>query len=54
MKYQGRVVMDEDDQEFVQCNKCKMLQCLEGCKKHLTTRVMVAAGNTRMTLRAFG
>ena len=52
MKCKEKVVVDKGDQEFGQCIKCKMSQCVEGCKKPLTAQVMAAAGKTHMTLRA--
>ncbi len=54
MKCKGKVVLDEDDEELGECIKCKMVQCVDGSKSHLTTRVIIAAGKEHLTLRAFG
>lgn len=49
MKCKGKVLLDEDDEAFGQRIKCKMSQCVEACKKHLTAQMMIAAGPTRIT-----
>ena len=53
LKCNSKVLPDEEDEEFGECAKCKMLQCLDECKKVLTAQVIVKSGAGRLTLRAF-
>ena len=54
LKCNSKVVVDEEDEEFKECVKCKMLQSLDECKKVLTAQVIVKSGSGgRLTLCAF-
>ena len=54
LKCKSKVVPDEEDEEFGECGKCKMLQLIEECKKVLTAQVIVKSERgVRLTLRVF-
>lgn len=53
-KCSGRVEEDKDDADFGECAKCKMYQCLEGCKHNISVQLTLKSEDgSIVTLRAF-
>ena len=45
--------MDVDDEEVGECTKCKMIQCMDNCRRSISAQLTVKTTDSVMTLRAF-
>ncbi len=54
LKCGAKVLADDEEDDIGKCVKCQMTQCIEGCQKQLSVRVVIGDGSEHLTLCAFG
>jgi len=50
----GKVLLDPSNNELGRCGECQMMQYIDNCGTQLTAKLTVKAGQTKITLQAFG
>ena len=54
LKCKTKLVPDNYDPDLGLCQKCNMVQCLDGGRQGMTNKLMIEGGGEKLTLRAFG